>query len=220
MKLNRNLYLDRNKLFLGKCLDGAKGVIHVGAQFGTEAAYYNELGLNAAFIEANTETYLLCKQTVSDYPNQIALNCLITDKPGENRDFYISNELGGCSSIFDLHLIKQWFPAISVDRIESFASESLDNLVETGVLDINLYDTLVLDVHGAEVLAMQGFANNMNHINCVIAEASTFEAFKNGCLLRDITAYMHSIGFIEVSRHSHSRSELGSYFDVEYRRYK
>lgn len=196
---------------------GAKGVIHIGASRGQERQMYDSYGLNVIWIEALPDVYAELSTNIAEFPKQIALNALITDTIGTPTDFYVTNNGGLCSSIYDLHLHQEYAPNTRVSEVITLSSNTLDNLLSN--IDVSLYDILALDVHGAEILVLSGASKILESCKYVIAEASDFEAYKGGCDIKDVSKFLYQRGFFETGRYYVylGPKKVGSFFDVVYK---
>src|SRR5262245_57815470 len=96
----RLLMHDDPNYFLKKC----RGVIHVGANHGAECHVYGRNGLKVVWIEPIPDVFQLLVENIRDFPDQMAINALITNEDGALCTLHISNNSGESSSILDLHL--------------------------------------------------------------------------------------------------------------------
>ena len=95
-----------------------KGVIHIGASEGQEAAMYYKCGIERSiWIEAIPEIYERLKLNLQKYSNALAINACIGDVDGKEVDFNISSNEGQSSSYLKFGTHKQQHP--NVDYIDS-----------------------------------------------------------------------------------------------------
>src|SRR5262245_3416467 len=133
----------------------ATGVIHVGASYGQERDLYADAGLPVVWIEADPNILeALQSNLVGRYANQKAIGCLVTDENDTEYVFNISNNSGFSSSIFPLGLHKEVWPNVSYSRQITLKSKTLTAALQNE--DLTQYNTLILDVQGAELKVLQG----------------------------------------------------------------
>lgn len=178
------------------------GLIQVGSFVSNEFSKLKELGIaHFIFIEANPNIIPQLKENVDD--SCIIFNELISDIDDVEYEFYISNHLQSSSMMkFDKH--SHYYPTLStvIDTIK-LNSITLDTLIYRENIDIKKYNTLMIDVQGAELLVINGFMQNINNIDYIYTELN-FDKMYDGCVLEpEFTNHMQSIGF-----------DLVKYFDT------
>ncbi len=75
----------------------SKGILHLGAHKGQEAANYLSLKKPVVWVEAMPDVYQELKQYLVAFPNQKGFCALLGDCNGKQNTFYISNNSGGVS---------------------------------------------------------------------------------------------------------------------------
>ena len=93
-----------------------KGVIHVGANTGQETKFYAKYNLPVVWIEPIPNVYEKLLINISEYSNQIALNCLVTDIDGGLYPFHIANNNGASSSILEFNLHGDIWPEVEFEK--------------------------------------------------------------------------------------------------------
>jgi hypothetical protein len=63
-------------------------------------------------------------------------------------------------------------------------------------LDVTQYDFWVIDVQGAELLALQGAEQSISKCNFILAEVSQGEVYQNGVLYPELKNFLMSKGFV------------------------
>ncbi len=181
---------------LGRILREARGVIHVGAASGQEAQTYAERGLAVTWIEAIPKSYERLLSNIRGFPRQVAVNALITDRDGEEREFYVASNDGDSSSIFamDYHL-KAW-PAIRYEEVVTLRTRTLDSLLAEG--RFTGHDAMVLDLQGAELLALRGAERLLRQIRFVQSEAYGERMYAGGATARELIDFLEQHGFIDA----------------------
>ena len=193
--------LDLNELKLQFDLK-FKGLIQIGSFVSKEFLKLKQLGISDfIFVEANPNIISELKNNVDK--ECLIFNELISDVDGMDYEFNISNHLQSSSMLqFDRH--SHYYPTMSdvVDVIK-LRSITLDTLIDRENIDMYKYNTLMLDIQGAEIFALKGFSKNIKHIDYIYTELN-FDSMYKGCMLEpEFTDYMKSLGF-----------ELVKYFDT------
>lgn len=139
---------------------------------------------------------------IKNNKKHFVINALITDTEGLEYEFKISNNDGFSSSIFDFgeyhkggkNLWKDDFRMIENITLRSKTIKSIYE--EYNLKDWNL-NMLVLDIQGAELLAIKGSGDLINNFKYIWIEVSTVEIYKMGAKWDEIKKYLNSYGFFE-----------------------
>ena len=98
-------------------------------------------------------------------------------------------------------------------------STTFKSLVETENINLDLYNVLVMDTQGAELLVLKGAGDLLKSFRYIKTEAADFEAYVGCCQVEDLSEYLARFGFREVRRKSFAgKVEGGQYYDVLYQR--
>lgn len=177
-------------------LKGLNGVIHVGANLGQERDLYDKFSLNVLWIEPIPDIFTdLCKN-IQTYPKQKAVNALITDVDGGEYTFNVANNHGESSSIMEFGRHKEIWPDVHyVEKIQ-LRSRTLDNVLsDVQPAGSDVYDALIIDTQGAEMLVLKGAAKSLAGFKYVKAEAANFESYEGGASSDEIMELMTNAGF-------------------------
>lgn len=184
----------------------SKGVIHVGANTGQARDIYAAHNLPVVWIEALPDAFSKLIENIARYPNQRALQCLIADKEGDPTNFYVANNDGQSSSLFEFGEHTRIWPEIKyTDRIKLMPT-TLQLALLRHSIDVSEYDTLIMDVQGAELLVLKGAGDLLDKFKFIRAEACDFELYKGGCQLKDLDEYLMPRGFERVMTWHYKRS--------------
>lgn len=186
-----------------------KGVIHVGASTGGERKLYRAYRLPVIWIEPIPEVYEMLCRNINGYPNNLAIQALVTDKLNAEYTFNISNHDGASSSILELNYHKDIWPDVVFERQIRLKSTTLTDLLQKERIESSKYNVLVIDAQGAELLVLKGAGPLLKDIQFIKVEAADFEIYKNCCQLKDLVEFLHQFGFIEISRHQFAEREDG-----------
>lgn len=205
-----------------KFLNDTKGIIHVGANKGNERVAYNNHKLNVLWFEPIPYIFNKLVNRTKDYiPAQKCLQILITDVDGKEYDFKISSNRGLSSSIFDMKLHKEIWKGIEMGNSIKIKSQTLNTIFKTE--NIDLYDSMVLDTQGSELLVLKGAGNIIEKMKYIMVEVADFEAYECCCKLPEIQEFMDNNGFKEFDRvvqTSKEKNNIGNYYDITYKRGK
>jgi FkbM family methyltransferase len=199
-------------------LRDVSGVIHIGANSGQERDLYDQYRLEVLWIEALDDAYDMLEKNVANYPNQRALRCLLTDQDHREYEFHVASNAGQSSSIFELGLHKDVWPDVTYTKTITTVSRTLTTLLAEQHIDPTRYDALVMDTQGSELLILKGARALLHNFKYIQTEVADFEAYRDGCQLRDVAAYLAEHGFKELARKGGGRHPSGGrYFDVVYK---
>jgi len=198
--------------FITRCINkcNTNGIIHVGAHCLEEIEIYHEAGIyNIIWIEADS---IICEEMRKKYPLEIILDFLVTDKCGDEKDFYISSNNGASSAIFPFGYHKTIYPKINMTSTIKLITNTLDNVLKGFV--VSDYNTLVMDVQGAELLVLKGAKSYLKTCKYIITEVSTIPLY-DGCVLRDeLHNFINSIGFNKEYEKIHQEKGHGDAFYI------
>jgi FkbM family methyltransferase len=197
----------------GDFLTSVRGVIHVGAHWGEERYLYAEHGLKVVWIEPIPEVFAKLVDNIRSFPDQKAINALITNEDGALCTLHISNNSGLSSSILDLYLHKDIWPDVTFTHDISVRSTRLP----TALADISLseYDAMILDTQGTELLILQSATAILGGFKYIQVEAANFEAYRNRATVDTINTFLRQHGFRLLHKHLQiGRDAGGEYFDL------
>jgi FkbM family methyltransferase len=215
--LRRHGFMDRDA-FRGFLRD-VRGVIHVGAHTGEERALYAQYRLKVLWVEPLAEHFATLQQNISAYPDQRAVQYLVTDRNDEEYAFHVTSNEGASSSIFTLDLHKDIWPEVEHARTVHLKSKTLPTVLEDEHIDVADYDGLIMDTQGSELLVLNGAESILDRFRYIKTEVADFAAYEGCCQLDELEAYVARFGFVEIARKaiaSHPRG--GAYYDVVYKR--
>ena len=203
--------------FLSRC----RGVVHIGANTAQERRVYAERDLPVWWIEALPQAEDSLRANLSPYPKQRYTIALLTDQNGQEYDFGISNNGGQSSSIFDLADHRLIWPTVGYLGSMRMRSTTFPKLVEREGIDLALYDALVLDTQGSELLVLQGMDELIRQFEWIKTEAADCNLYEGGCRMPDLDEYLNPYGFVQVTRDvGGHHPDVGKVYDVLYRRRK
>jgi len=186
-------------------LQRANGVLHLGAHVGSEVKRYAEQKKRVLWVEAAPHTYSMLATELEKYPSQRAFCALLGDRDGVQMTFYISNNAGGASSsIFQFGEYgsgkKSLWPEQKLSMVDrqTLPMIRLDTLLRSNGVDVTQYDLWVLDLQGAELLALKGAGDLLQHCRALLVEVSTIEVYRGGVLWPELRQYLADAGFVPL----------------------
>lgn len=190
MRLIKNRPID-----LAEVLTDAKpkGVIHCGAHLAEESPIYRSHNVNVCWIEANPSIYNKMKILIPDVDESI--NVAVTDDEGLVDFNLMSNGQSSSLLRFKTHLTR--YPNIKPSGVIQVEGKRLDSLIDSGLLDISKYDLLYMDLQGAEIKALKGFAKHIHNINYIVSEVNYEELYEGCTLIDEFDAYLLKLGFVK-----------------------
>jgi FkbM family methyltransferase len=171
------------------------GVIHIGARYAEELRYYKALGLkDILWIEADPEAAKGLQQAVCEHPGSKVAIFAAADSNG-TIELHITSNDGHSSSILTPDMA-ELYPTITVDKVISVPKRKLDDYLTSA--DKAKYNILVMDIQGAELIALKGAVQTLKSIDAVVAEINYIEFYKGAGLIKDLDAFMIKHGFTRV----------------------
>lgn len=179
-----------------------RGIVHIGAHYGQEAAHYREyVGENVAWVEAHPDYY--CKLASNRVlGGQLALQACLSNVSGETVDFYITKDEYASSLLRpEFHQVQNpHAPVTGKIQVETLTYQDLladisDDDYETFFSPANV---LVLDVQGAELMVLEGMGDELDQFEAVATEFSTVEFYAGGPRLFDLDEFLIPRGFQRV----------------------
>ena len=185
------------------------GVIHVGANDGQERYLYSENKLKVVWVEAIPDMYGNLLRNIEPYPDQKAINALITDRDGESRTMHISNNYGMSSSIFELLDHKDIWPDVHYVHEIQLTTSTLKSALANAKINPNEYDALVMDTQGSELLVLKGAEDLLANFKYIKTEAADFEIYENCATTDQLCSFLEARGFSLVRKDEFARREGG-----------
>lgn len=176
-----------------------KGILHVGAHTGQEAERYYNLGVkNMCFVEAIPSIYQQLVANVSKY-GAVCVNACVSDKDGEKVEFKVTNNEGQSSSILNLGTHKKEHPSVVVVETIPMVTTRLDTFFSnTKLVPRDNWDFLVMDLQGAELMALRGMGDLLHGFNYIYLEVNDEHLYEGCALVNEIDEYLAVFGFERV----------------------
>ena len=184
--------IERNIFFVQAAKFGvkARGIVHVGANDGEECEHYRMEGArDVLFIEPSDVAYRLLKKRLEDYPEFTAVQALCTDADGERVVLNVANNQGQSSSILAMGRHSEVYPNVYYSEQQELISSRLDTLLERD-FDSAKYNMLVIDIQGAELIALKGAERVIRKFDALFLECSATPLYEGGCTLQELVVFL------------------------------
>src|SRR6185295_11443255 len=165
------------------------GVIHVGANTGQERELYKKHGLRVIWVEPIPEVFEKLKLNLTDFPQQRALQYLVSDQDNAQYQFHVANNDGASSSILELKHHKDIWPEVAYERTLALKSKTLASILAEERIDPREYDALIMDTQGSELLVLKGAGALLQHFRYIKTEVPDFESYAGCCQLSTIASF-------------------------------
>ena len=188
-----------------------RGILHIGAHFGEERFYYASLSKPVMWIEAVPDYFETLSSNISECQDQQAHLLLLSDDEKEV-DFYIANNEGASSSLFQLSKRSGFQDSgLRMEGAIRLKATRLDKAFDKEA--IRHFDHWVLDVQGAELEVLVGAGELLNFCNSIMVEVSRREVYIGGTDYFELIHLLRESGFIQIWE-AHS----GEHMDVLFMR--
>lgn len=173
-----------------------RGIVHVGAHYGEERDVYRDMGVGRVlWIEADPANMQPLRDHVAGEPGHRAVQACVADSDGRKTPFYRTSNSGESSSILPLGTHKEMFSHIHVAEQMTLETVTFPTLAERERIDLDDYDFLVMDIQGAELIALRGFGELLYRFKGVYLEVNLQPLYEGCALIGDIDAFLAREGF-------------------------
>lgn len=204
MKLSEEILSERQSLLL-QYIVRSTGIMHLGAHRGQEASKYSNLNKDVIWVEAMPDMHALLSKNIEKFANQQAFCALLLDSDGKQQTFNISNNNSGVSSsIFDFGDFgdgkNTLWPDLGLKMVNQITlpSVTLDTLLSANDIQAKYFDYWVVDLQGAELLALKGAKNSLKSCKALYVEVSEVEVYKEAVQFEDLKKFLGQNGFIPL----------------------
>jgi FkbM family methyltransferase len=171
-----------------------KGILHLGAHLGEEAAAYQEQGVDRVlWVEANPALMPLLRRAVEPLGHRVYQGVVSTNA-GERVEFKITNN-GQSSSYLDLGTHASHYPGIHVVETATMETTTVAHIYRELGIEEDAFDFVNLDLQGSELDALHGMGPLLERFDTVYAEVNEEALYEGSPLLPDIDRFLHGRGF-------------------------
>jgi FkbM family methyltransferase len=190
-----------------------KGVLHMGANYGQEAADYLQAGIKHVWwVEAIPEVFYKLRSAMEKYSFDTVTcsNLCLSDIDGQEVVFNITNNDGQSSSLLEFGTHATAHPTVKVvdsiklttTRFDTYINSLLytenGDAYEIPVVNMGNYDMLNIDLQGAELMALRGMGEYLARFKYVYIEVNEKELYKGCPMVCEIDGYLGRYGFQRV----------------------
>ena len=168
------------------------GILHVGAHECEELKDY-ECYITRdkiLWVEAMPHMVQICQKK---YKNLLIENAIVSDVV-ENVQFKISNN-GQSSSMLDFGLHSHYHPHVHYVMEFNGTTSLLKDMLPK--YDIQ-YNFLNFDIQGAELKALKGMEEYLNHVDYLYTEVNSDYVYKDCALIGELDVYLQKFGLFRV----------------------
>lgn len=169
-----------------------KGILHVGAHKCEEQDVYLKYISNENIYWVEAIDYLV-EENLKSKPELNLINECIGDVDGKEVTFKISNNTLS-SSMLELGEHKNLHPNVSFVKVLDKKTKTLKTILEENKIE-NKFNLLVLDLQGAELLALKGLGDLLDNFDFIYTEVNEKEIYLDCVLLKDLDIYLSNLGF-------------------------
>ena len=170
----------------------------MGAHRGGEAAVYDWFNKKTIWIEANPKMIDDLNDQTSQYINQRVVQALLSDEDNKLENFNISSNDGASSSIFSFGSYKKIHKEIKMTDIMKLKTSKLDTIIKQEQIDANKYNFWVVDLQGAELLALKGASESIKACKFMYIEISKENIYKGGANWNELNEFLDKNEFSPV----------------------
>ena len=169
-----------------------KGILHVGAHKCEEQDVYLKYTSNENIYWVEAIDYLV-EENLKSKPELNLINECIGDVDGKEVTFKISNNTLS-SSMLELGEHKNLHPNVSFVKVLDKKTKTLKTILEENKIE-NKFNLLVLDLQGAELLALKGLGDLLDNFDFIYTEVNEKEIYLDCVLLKDLDIYLSNLDF-------------------------
>jgi len=192
MKITENYYGEHLRGLIEFFKLNLKGVLHVGAHKCEEQVVYLDYldNKNIYWVEAIDH---LVENNLKLNPELNIINECVSDIDGKEIIFKITNNTLS-SSMLELGEHKVLAPHIKYVEFLNKKTKTLNTILKENNIE-NKFNLLVLDIQGAELLALKGLGNLLENFDFIYTEVNEKEIYIDCVLLGELDEYVGNFGF-------------------------
>lgn len=189
------LHLRKLPIINDPFLDESRGLIHIGAHYGEERLEYAKRNIRVLWIEANPEHIPILKANLRGVPMQSCMQSLLGSKSCSNRKFFVANNDGASSSIYPFQEHSLIWPDLKMTSSKTLRQFTLPEALAGSSKRIEDYDTLIMDVQGAELEILKGIPNLEQRFKRIQLETSDFPLYQGAAIQSEIDSFLQYSGY-------------------------
>ncbi|MEX6779300.1 FkbM family methyltransferase [Limnospira fusiformis] len=176
-----------------------RGIIYVGAGEGRSLKRFAKFtNAKILLIEANPVTCERLKMAVGDRPNIQTVHVAIADQ-NSTATLHVTN-IESNSSILSLTEYKKLYPNLTETQQIPVETRTIDSILTELNLLPEDYNILCLDIQGAELLALTGASEILQHLDAIYSTTSQNQLFERGATFEQLNAFLNGHYFTPVAQ--------------------
>lgn len=182
-----------------------RGIVHVGAHRAQEMDGYLALGPSLiVWVEADPVHLQRLHKVTAGHAGptrQVVIQALIADVDGRQHDFHRFSNRGQSSSLFRATQIlnDHWPDVRETGEVLQLTSSRLDTVLQGAAIASDDVDVLILDIQGAELMALNGAGTYLDHLQFLEVELSQQEIYAGAPRANVAQAALLDLGFEAVT---------------------
>jgi hypothetical protein len=192
MTITENYYGETLKGLIDFFKLNLKGVLHVGAHKCEEQIVYLDYLDNQNIYWVEAIDYLV-ENNLKLNPDLNIINECVGDKDGKEITFKITNNTFS-SSMLELGEHKILAPHIEYVEYLNKKTKTLNTILKENNIE-DKFNLLVMDIQGAELLALKGLGDLLEKFDFIYTEVNEREIYVDCALLNEIDEYVTTFNF-------------------------
>ncbi|MDG1373278.1 MAG: FkbM family methyltransferase [Paracoccaceae bacterium] len=175
-----------------------RGVVHIGAHEGREVIDYRDRGVRQIImIEANPKYAAKLRERYQDASDVTVIEGAVSDQAGVATFNIASSDQS--SSLLPLKKHADLYPGIVYTEVIEVEAFTLDERLQASVTNgsetfpVNM---IVMDIQGAELMALRGGVKSLAHIDAIQLEVNYDELYEGCPSIWEIDDFLEKHGFI------------------------
>lgn len=171
------------------------GVIHVGAHWGQEFEAYQQNGVSQIiFIEPAEAAFKRLTAMYGHLDNVHLIHCACAEEDGSGLLYVEEHNQGQSNSLLKPRRHLQHYPQIVFDQTELVPVRTLDSIT----FHKELYNFLMMDTQGAELLVLKGAKETLPHIDYIYTEVNEQELYEGNAMVSELDQYLPDFKRVET----------------------
>jgi len=190
-----------------------RGIILIGAYDGKTLKHLNLPNtVKTLLIDANPNAVERLQRNFADSPNIQVVQAAIANH-NETVTLHLTS-MESSSSILPPKQYSEIYPNIKEIQQLTLSSRTLDTLLEELNLSASDFNILILDIQGAELLALEGANQLLNTLDAIYTTVHYQELFEGGALAEEVNQFLSDYQFDIVAEDTPYHPAWGEAFYV------
>jgi len=184
--------------------------IHIGAHLVQERYDYKINNMEPVlWVEGLPKIATHAKLLLAEFSDQTLVQAVVGDTTGKVVRMNYSSNNGQSSSLLEPRIHSLVNPDVKFGPTSTYISTTIDDLLEKH-FPVSSVALLVLDIQGAELLALKGGHETLKKVEFIFTEVSTAKLYKNQALFNSISKFLSEFGFCLVEHNLRNRTFHGN----------